>query len=302
MTSDSKSRKSHRHLEMVAGVTMISFSAVWVKLVHVGPTTIGFYRMLFGALILLLIVLFKRARLWYGWQPFLLGTILGLLFAGDLTVWHRSILAVGPGLATVLGNFQVFILAAFGILALRERPGWKALAAIPMAMVGLLLIVGPKWQNVDATYKLGIFFGLATACFYASYVLVLKKLLSRSDAPPPLINVTVSTFATTVAIGLIALLQGESFTIPDTQNLLILIVYGLCGQVLGWLLITRSVSAIPASRVGLILLLQPTLAFVWDVLFFKRPTTELEVVGAIIALAAIYLGTQRPNNKILEQV
>ncbi|MCX6832762.1 MAG: hypothetical protein NT028_11655 [candidate division Zixibacteria bacterium] len=58
------------------------------------------------------------------------------------------------------------------------------------------------------------------------------------------------------------------------------------------------VSAISASRVGLILLLQPTLAFVWDVLFFKRPTTELEGVGAVIALAAIYLGTPKtePQN------
>jgi drug/metabolite transporter (DMT)-like permease len=298
MTPDPKRPKSHRHLEMVTGVMMISFSAVWVKLVQVGPTTIGFYRMLFGALLLLLIVLFKRARLWYGWKPLLLGIIIGLLFAGDLVVWHRSILAVGPGLATVLGNFQVFILAAYGFIILRERPGWKALTAIPMAMVGLFLIVGPRWQSVDATYKLGILLGLATACFYASYVLVLKKLVSRSDAPPPLLNVTVSTFATAGAIGLIALLQGESFTIPNTQNLLILIVYGLCGQVLGWLLITRSVSAIPASRVGLILLLQPTLAFVWDVLFFKRPTTALEGIGAVIALAAIYLGTPKtePQN------
>jgi drug/metabolite transporter (DMT)-like permease len=298
MTPDPKRPKSHRHLEMVTGVTMISFSAVWVKLVQVGPTTIGFYRMLFGALLLLLIVLFKRARLWYGWKPLLLGIIIGLLFAGDLAVWHRSILAVGPGLATVLGNFQVFILAAYGFIILRERPGWKALTAIPMAMVGLFLIVGPRWQNVDTTYKLGILLGFATACFYASYVLVLKKLVSRSDAPPPLLNVTVSTFATAGAIGLIALLQSESFTIPNTQNLLILIVYGLCGQVLGWLLITRSVSAIPASRVGLILLLQPTLAFVWDVLFFKRPTTALEGIGAVIALAAIYLGTPKtePQN------
>jgi drug/metabolite transporter (DMT)-like permease len=211
--------------------------------------------------------------------------------------WERSLAFCSPAILPF--GIEVFWQL---VLVLRERPGWKALAAIPMAMVGLLLIVGPKWQHVDATYKLGILFGLATACFYASYVLVLKKLVSRSDAPPPLVNVTVSTLATAVAIGLIALLQGESFAIPDTQSLLILIVYGLCGQVLGWLLITRSVSAIPASRVGLILLLQPTLAFVWDVLFFKRPTTELEVVGAVIALTAIYLGTQRQNNKILEQV
>jgi len=42
--------------------------------------------------------------------------------------------------------------------------------------------------------------------------------------------------------------------------------------------------------VGLILLLQPALAFVWDILFFGRPTRAVELVGAAITLGAIYLG------------
>jgi drug/metabolite transporter (DMT)-like permease len=40
----------------------------------------------------------------------------------------------------------------------------------------------------------------------------------------------------------------------------------------------------------LILLLQPALAFVWDVLFFQRPTTLVNWLGVMLALAAIYLG------------
>jgi drug/metabolite transporter (DMT)-like permease len=42
---------------------------------------------------------------------------------------------------------------------------------------------------------------------------------------------------------------------------------------------------------GLALLLQPALAFGWDILFFDRPTTMLEYVGAAVVLAAIYLGS-----------
>lgn len=41
---------------------------------------------------------------------------------------------------------------------------------------------------------------------------------------------------------------------------------------------------------GLILLLQPSLAFVWDVLFFQRPTTLINWLGVLVALTAIYLG------------
>jgi len=46
-----------------------------------------------------------------------------------------------------------------------------------------------------------------------------------------------------------------------------------------------------------VLLLQPTLAFTWDVLFFHRPTDVTDVVGAGLALAAIYLGTTRPRGE-----
>jgi drug/metabolite transporter (DMT)-like permease len=39
--------------------------------------------------------------------------------------------------------------------------------------------------------------------------------------------------------------------------------------------------------------LQPALAFVWDMLFFSRPTEGREVVGVLLILSAIYVGTYR---------
>ena len=59
---------------------------------------------------------------------------------------------------------------------------------------------------------------------------------------------------------------------------------------MGWILITNALPKIRASLSGLILLLQPALAFVWDVLFFQRPTTPVNWLGVLVALVAIYLG------------
>jgi hypothetical protein len=42
----------------------------------------------------------------------------GLFFALDLFCWHASILHIGPGLATIIDNFQVFVLTTVGILFL----------------------------------------------------------------------------------------------------------------------------------------------------------------------------------------
>ena len=59
---------------------------------------------------------------------------------------------------------------------------------------------------------------------------------------------------------------------------------------LAWLLMVGAMPRLPASLVGLLLLLQPALAFVLDVLLFGRPTTALDWLGLALALAGILLG------------
>lgn len=49
-------------LQLLAGAFMISFSAVFVKLAEVSPTASAFYRVFFGALILLIAALWPRPR------------------------------------------------------------------------------------------------------------------------------------------------------------------------------------------------------------------------------------------------
>ncbi len=282
-------------LELLAGAVLISFSAVFVRLAAVGPSVAGFYRMAFGAVLLLAIVLISRTRIWNGWRDFNLAVLAGLFFAGDLTFWHRSIGYVGPGLATILANFQVFFVTIFAIVILKERPGWRIYVAVPLALIGLFLLVGTRWQELGESYQLGVILGLVTAQFYAAYVLTLRKLQSRSGGASPMASIMISSFVTAAATGMIALIIGESFRIAEADSLLWLILYGICGQVLGWVLITRSIKHIAAARVSLTLLLQPTLSFVWDLIFFDRPTRAIEIVGALVALAAIYLGSANPR-------
>jgi drug/metabolite transporter (DMT)-like permease len=91
---------------------------------------------------------------------------------------------------------------------------------------------------------------------------------------------------------LVALAEGESLRVPSLTTGGILLAYGVTAQVVGWLLISRGLPHVEAGRAGLILLLQPSLAFVWDILFFHRPTDAADVTGAVLALVAIYLGTR----------
>jgi drug/metabolite transporter (DMT)-like permease len=151
---------------------------------------------------------------------------------------------------------------------------------------------------MQSGYKIGVLLGLTTALMYASYLLIFRKLGSAASLDSSMPAVAVISIAATVFLGIYALPFGESFAIPDSTTLLVLLGYGVICQLGGWVVISMGIPLVEASRVGLILLLQPALAFVWDILIFGRSISPIEIGGAVIALAAIYLGgLSRPEKK-----
>ena len=219
-------------LFLVAGALVLSFSPVFVKVAAVGPAIAGFYRVLIGGIILLILSGIKREVLWKGWPSFRLVCLGGVLFALDLTLWHRSIDYVGPGLATVLGNFQVFFLALFGVLFIGEKINWKFLLALPLAMLGIVMIVWGEWESLGTDYKTGVFLGLGTAVLYACFVLTLRKSQSIEHPLSPMANITMISWITMLVMGLEGVWQGQSFAISNLSTASALVGYGILGQVL----------------------------------------------------------------------
>ncbi|MBT8421495.1 MAG: DMT family transporter [Gammaproteobacteria bacterium] len=281
-------------LQLIAGAVLISFAAVFVRILDVPPTTSAFYRTLIGGIVLLAILKLRRERLRSGKGLWLVLVLAGLLFALDLAFWHRSILYLGPGLSTLLANFQVFVLAVAGVLVFKEtlRPG--LIGGIALAFTGLGLIVGIDWAGLPPYYRRGVVLGLLTALCYGAYVLALRKARqgAASGANSPVGDVAVASFASAAFLLLFAAGTGESLRVPNWGTAGLLLAYGLVTQVLGWVLISSSLAQLAASRIGLVLLIQPTFAYIWDVLFFSRVVGMTEGVGAVLALLGIYLGSR----------
>lgn len=282
-------------MQIAAGAVMISFSPVFVNIANVGSCAAGFYRMLFGGLFLISFLLFKGGQLWQGRKHFLLVLFCSAVFTTDLVLWHKSIYYTGPALATLLSGFQVFFLVIFDLIILRKKITPVFIVAVILAMLGLYLIVGIDWHTLSHYYKKGVFFGLITALCYATYVILLGKTAFKSH-PLSTENISTLTFITLLNLCFMfvaGFLLKESFSIPDSQSVAALLGYGIVSQFLAWIFIGAALPNISLSKAGLILLLQPVLAFVWDLLFFARPTPPEEFIGFIMAMAGIYLGTAR---------
>jgi drug/metabolite transporter (DMT)-like permease len=289
---------SNPTLRLFVGATMISFSPVWVKLVSVSPTTSGFYRVFFGGAALALYLIVSRQRLQLSKRIWSILVLSSILFALDLWFWHRSINYIGPGLSTLLANFQVFFMMLAGVLLLRQRPLPIQLFAVLLALLGLGMIVGFDWRGLPVDYRLGVIFGLLTAVTYAGYMLTMRAARTGSPHALPTREVAIVSIGSAAILGLSAVGEGVSLTIPTLADASYLLAYGLVSHCMGLLFIASSLPKVTTTEAGLALLLQPTLSFLWDVIFFARPMTTAELAGAAIALLAIYLGSRPALKKV----
>lgn len=291
-TLDDKGIQRVALVRLVIGSVIISTAPVFIKLADVGPDAAGFWRMLFASMALSVWIVAGRD----GWQlppaarKYVIG---GGIFLGlDFMCWHRSIDLIGPGLSTLLGNFQIFFTALFSWLLLKERITPVFGVALALAVTGLFLIAGLDLGALEGRVLLGLGLGIATAFFYSGLILNLKQAMSLpgTDNKSAMLVISVSC---TLFMALTTRGMKASFVIPDTGSLLALLGAGILCSTLAWALISNAMRVLPATLTGLVLLLQPALALVWDVLLFNRPTGLIEILGVLLILMGIFLGSQR---------
>ena len=99
-----------------------------------------------------------------------------MFFAADLILWHHSIDDVGAGLATVLANIQVVLVPLVAWAVLVGAAGRRVLAALPIALLGVLLISGVLEHGAYGRHPgRGAAFGLGAGIAYVGFLLLLRR-------------------------------------------------------------------------------------------------------------------------------
>lgn len=311
--SRSEDAEVSRAVAVVAlGAATISFAPVLVKLcaqAGVGPSGIGAWRALIGSAVLFLLARLRGAPLIPSRGMATIAALAGTAFAADLFVWHRSIAIVGAGMATILGNTQVFWTSTYGRLAYGEPLAPRFVLATVSAFAGVVLLAGVGSEVAfTSTYLAGVGFGLGTGLAYACYILTVQRATGagpRYDAGRTTgeraLDPLTRSLLVLAWVGLItgalllasAAITGEPVLPPSLRALGLLAALAGLAHVLGWIVITTGLRNAPASRAGLALLLQPVLATIWGYLWFAETLAAPQIAGAALTIGAIYLGNRR---------
>jgi drug/metabolite transporter (DMT)-like permease len=280
-------------LAAVLGALSIAFSGILVRLANVEPSTAALFRCVYALPFLGLLAMAERRA--YGPRPAgqrWLALLAGIFFAIDLVAWHHTINQVGAGLATVLGNTQVVIVAILAWLILGERPPGRTLLALPVVLVGVVLISGVVGSGAYGRNPgLGVVLGLVTALAYAGFLLVLRRGNADLRRPAgPLFDATLAAAIASLAIGLPL---GEIDVAPALPSHGWLLALALSSQVVGWLLISVSLPRLPAALTSVVLTLQPIGSVLLAMLILAEAPSVVQLLGAATILAGLLLATVR---------
>ncbi|MGW6494590.1 DMT family transporter [Nonomuraea angiospora] len=279
---------AHRRIVLIAivGALIISTSAPLVRLSGVSPATSALFRCAYAVPPMIVLAWLERRRL--GPLPrkgMVLAWLAGVVFALDLLFWHHAIDYVGAGLATVLGNLQVFLVAFAAWALFGERPSSRLMVATPVVFAGVVLISG---VFDSAAYGrdpvMGVLAGIATSISYAAFLLLMKAGPARSVGP-----LAHATVVATVVIALLSPLFGGADLMPSWPAHGWLLLLALGPQVLGWSLITFSLPRQPAALTALLLLVQPMTTVALSAVALGERPSALQLAGcAVIVLGVLY--------------
>ncbi|MGF1509943.1 MAG: DMT family transporter [Myxococcota bacterium] len=281
-------------LSLMAGATFIGFAPILTKLAlaqGLGPAAIAAYRCAVGGAVF---GLWSSASAPAGegflsalrQRPQLL--VPGVLFAADLVCWHASMQTTSAGQATLLSNLQVLFVVAYAWLVLKERIGPGLWVGAGLALVG---VAGLFWDAgsggwVGEGVMRGNGLATLTAVFYAAYLLSVRGFARVVRAVDLM---TVSSGVAALCLAGFSWWTEEAWIPHQSLGFVYVIQLGLVSHVLGQGLIARTLPLLPASRAGVVLLIQPVLAAVLGAIILAEALTLQQVAAGVLVLVGLEL-------------
>lgn len=272
---------------VIAANVALAFGPWFVRLADTGPVAAAFWRIALALPVLLIAALWtdRRAvgRAGSMLVPLLIG---GIAFAIDLGAWHIGILRTTLANATLFGNCAVLIFPIYGFVAMRRWPTRAQGAALLLAAVGGVLLLG-RSAELSSRHLAGDLFCVLAGVLYAVYFIAMRR-VRQTMAPVPAL--ALSSVASVLPLLLLAMALGETILPTRWGPLLAL---GLVSQIAGQGLMIYALGHLSPLVVGLALLVQPLVGATIGWAAYGERLTMLDAVGAVLVAAALALVSAR---------
>ncbi|MBW8172833.1 DMT family transporter [Ornithinimicrobium sp. Arc0846-15] len=271
-----------------------SFAFIEVGLQALTSIQVSFGRIFFGALTLLIITLFTRARLPRGLRTWghvvvvatLLNALPFTLFAlGQQNV--SSILAAIINAATPLATLLA-VIVAFP----EEKPTWTRAAGLGLGFAGILVVLG-IWQSMPSGEVGGILACFGAIACYGVGIPYSRRYLSGSGATPVGLATSQVSMAALLLVPVLLISGTSPIDQVTGQIVLAMLALGSLGSGVAFILYFQVIARAGATTASSVTYLTPVVAAIVGIAFLGERLTWNEPVGAAIVLLGVALSQSR---------
>jgi DME family drug/metabolite transporter len=262
--------------------------ARWAMKHDVPPLTVVELRLMISVVLLAVgFALFRPALFRVGPGDPVRLLVLGLVgIAAVQGTYYSNVGLIGVGLAILLQYLAPALVVAWEAVRDRHWPPPVRLAALALATLGTALLVLANGAMVARANPFGVALGLASAGFYAFYIVYAKRVVARLDPWTTL-------FYGFLVAGLFWMVFVPPSTIAragyDARQWGVLLYIALFSALLPFAMFYAGLKRLDASRAGIVALLEPIVAIGSSAWWLGEGLTWAQGAGALLILAGVGL-------------
>lgn len=265
-------------------VSMAVFGTLgpFVRNISVSSAELALYRAVLASVMIGLFLLVTRQRIPFGKikKELILLLFSGMAMGINWILLFEAYKYTTVSVATLSYYFAPVIVTVMCPVLFREKMTKKQIICFIMSTVGIVLITGIGDVG-GGNDLLGILFGLAAACFYATVVL-LNKFIKNVEG----IHRTFLQFlaAIVILIPYVTLTGGVTLGTMDGLGWACLLVVGLIHTGVAYCLYFSSLKFLPGQKAAILSYIDPLVAVVISVTVLGESMTAMQAVGGVLIL------------------
>jgi DME family drug/metabolite transporter len=213
-------------------------------------------------------------------KQFGLGLVLVFLVGAD----YIAIQQLPVAIAIVLLFTAPILVVLWSAFASCRVPSRSVLIALSLSILGVVLVSRLLESNLAQVNWFGIGIGLTTAVFFAAYIILSEQMAGTGES----MGMLLKTYAVASLFWLAyQVTQGLPTTLLTSEHFSKVLVVGIVGNLLPYLLFLWSIQRVHAERAAIVATLEPFVAAILAWLWFGQILSLLQILGGVLIIVAV---------------
>ena len=198
-------------------------------------------------------------------------------------------------IATLCYYMQPTILILLSPVLFKEKLTVKKLICAAAAVTGMVLVsgvIGDKGTQDGSLY--GVLLGLGAACFYATVIIINKKISGPDPYPKTMIQLFTAGLT---MIPYMMLTEGFGTMPSDARTVILLLIVGLVHTGMTYVMYFGSMEGLRTQTIAILGYIDPVSALFFSAVFLKEPLSIYGIIGAVLIIGSAIIGELSPQKE-----